>query len=84
MDYTKGTKSNKVTLNIAHVHNALEPPEPGVSSVMIDGVSIHAIDYIKIEAATGVPTKCVIQFECEVAGKIDGKGVADYIKEHTE
>ena len=81
MDETKGLKSNNLQLNIAHVHGGMEPPEPGVASVFIDGTPLHAVHSIQIFAAIGTTTKCSIVFECEVSGKIGGKSVEEFIRE---
>ena len=81
MDNTGGTKTNLLSLNLAHVHMGMDPPEAGIASVMIDGVPIHAVHYIKIEAQAGTITKCVLQFECEVSGKIGGQAVAEFLRE---
>jgi hypothetical protein len=80
-DNTLGTKSNQVSVNIGHVHMGTEPPEPGISPVIIDGTPIHALHYIKIEAQVGLPTTCIICFECEVSGKISGKPVEQVLAE---
>ena len=81
MDNTHGTKSNNVQLNIAHVHGGMEPPEPGVASVFIDGVPLHCVHSIQIFAAIGTTTKVSVVFEAEVSGKIGGKDIQDIIRE---
>lgn len=81
MDNTGGTKTNRVALNLSQVHGGLEPPEPGVAGVFIDGVPIHMFHYLSLEAGIGRPTKLVIQFECEVTGKLGGQVVEDMIRE---
>jgi hypothetical protein len=79
-DETKGMKTNRVVLNLAH-HGSLEPPEPGVAAVMIDGIPIHAVEGIQITAGATVITRCSIVFECEVSGVIAGKDVEQMIRE---
>lgn len=79
-DETKGTKTNTVMLNIAQAPG-LEPPEPGIAPVIIDGNPIHAVRFIQIQAGSDQITLCSIQFECEVTGKIAGKAVEDMLEE---
>lgn len=81
MDNTLGTKTNRVELNIAQVHGGIEPPEPNVAAVLVDGTAINMLHYINIEAGIGRPTKITLQFECEVSGKLGGKSVEEMIRE---
>lgn len=80
VDNTHGSKTNRVTLNLAQVHGAIEPPEPGIAGVFIDGIPIHMPSYIKIEAGVGIPTKILIQFECEVAGRLGGENIEQMVQ----
>jgi hypothetical protein len=79
IDNTKGTKCNRVELNIAQVHGAIEPPEPGIAAIIVDGTPILVVHYINIEAGVGRPTKVTLQFEAEVSGKIGNVNVAEEI-----
>jgi hypothetical protein len=81
MDETHGTKTNRVRLNIAQVHGAMDAPEPGIAAVFIDGQPIHAMRYIQITAQFGAPTLISMQFECEVTGNLGGRSVEDLIRE---
>jgi hypothetical protein len=82
-DYTKGTKTNKVMLNIAQ-HPGVEPPEPGVASIIIDDVPIHAVHNIIIQAGSDMITRCSLVFECEVGGQIGGANVKDILRQAGE
>jgi hypothetical protein len=84
MDNTLGTKSNRVAVNIAHVHGAMEPPEPGIAAVLIDGTPIHTPRYIQITAQISAPTIVTLSFEAEVAGEIAGKDVEQMLRESRE
>lgn len=81
MDNTKGTKTNRVKLNLAQVHGALEPPEPGVASVFVDDIPLHAVHYLQLTAGIGRPTLITLQFECDVVGKLGGKNIEEMIRE---
>lgn len=84
MDNTHGAKSNKVVLNIAHVHMGMDAPEPGVASVFIDGVPIHAAHFIQITAAVGSTTKVNIIFEAEVTGQLGSENIEEMIRRTQE
>lgn len=81
MDNTHGAKSNRVQLNVPHVLGGMEPPEPGIAVLFIDGIPIHMPHSIQIMAAIGMTTKVSIVFEAEVAGTIGGKDINDIIRE---
>ena len=78
-DETKGLKTNRVMLNLGQ-HGSLEPPEPGIAAVIIDGVPIHAVQRIVISAGASEMTLCQIIFECEVSGQIAGTSVQDILR----
>lgn len=78
-DNTKGRKTNRVMLNIAQCPG-VEPPEPGIAPVVIDGQPIHAVRYIRIEAGSEQMTVVTLQFEAEVAGVIAGAPVEDILR----
>jgi hypothetical protein len=78
-DNTKGTKTNRVTLNIGQVAGTA-PPEPGIAPVVIDGTPIHAVRHLQIDAGIDRVTTCIISFECEVSGFVDNVNIKDVLK----
>lgn len=78
-DETKGTRTNRIGINLPH-HPGIEPPEPGVAMVTIDGQPIHAVHSIVIQAGSDMLTRVSIVFECEVSGVIHGQSVEDIIR----
>lgn len=82
-DETKGVKTNRVILNIPQCEG-VEPPEPGIAAIIIDGQPIHAYRYIQINAGVGQITTVTMTFEAEVGGNIGGVDVADRIRRAAE
>jgi len=79
-DNTLGLKTNRVLLNIAQ-HPGVDPPEPGVAPVLIDGQPLHAVKFIRVTAGNDRLTQIELIFECEVGGVIGGVDIAQRIKE---
>lgn len=69
---------NRVVLNIGM--NGAESPEPGIAAVMIDGVPIHNLTAISVNAGVGQYTHVALSFHCEVDGFVAGNDVGDIIR----